>query len=86
LSENDSDILSAARPSRHVPAGTELTAAKADPKKHLLDDTITYVARNGVGDGVLPPIWQTVTLLNPVVYLISGFRSSFFEVADVSAG
>lgn len=33
---------------------------------------------------MLPPTWQTVTLFNPVVYLISGFRWSFFEVADVS--
>ncbi|HEX2140210.1 MAG TPA: ABC transporter permease [Woeseiaceae bacterium] len=33
---------------------------------------------------MLPPIWQTVTLFNPVVYLISGFRWSFFENADVS--
>jgi len=33
---------------------------------------------------MLPPVWQTVTLFNPVVYLISGFRWSFFEVADVS--
>ena len=33
---------------------------------------------------MLPPAWQTITLLNPVVYLISGFRWSFFEVADVS--
>jgi len=33
---------------------------------------------------MLPPFWQTVTLFNPVVYLISGFRWSFYEVADVS--
>ena len=33
---------------------------------------------------MLPPVWQTVTLFNPVLYLISGFRWSFFEVADVS--
>jgi len=33
---------------------------------------------------MLPPFWQTVTLFNPVVYLISGFRWSFFEVSDVS--
>jgi len=33
---------------------------------------------------MLPPTWQTITLFNPVVYLISGFRWSFFEVADVS--
>ncbi|MBT8116047.1 MAG: ABC transporter permease [Arenicella sp.] len=33
---------------------------------------------------MLPPVWQTVTLFNPVVYLVSGFRWSFFEVADVN--
>jgi len=33
---------------------------------------------------MLPPFWQTVTLFNPVVYLISGFRWSFYEVSDVS--
>ena len=33
---------------------------------------------------MLPPFWQTVTLFNPVVYLISGFRWSFYEVADVN--
>jgi ABC-2 type transport system permease protein len=35
---------------------------------------------------MLPPAWQAVTLFNPVVYLISGFRWSFFELADVSVG
>ena len=35
---------------------------------------------------MLPPAWQTITLFNPVVYLISGFRWSFFEVSDVSVG
>ena len=34
--------------------------------------------------GMLPPVWQTVSLFNPVVYLISGFRWSFYENADVS--
>jgi ABC-2 type transport system permease protein len=33
---------------------------------------------------MLPPAWQTVTLFNPVVYLISGFRWSFYGIADVS--
>lgn len=33
---------------------------------------------------MLPPIWQTITLFNPVVYLISGFRWSFYGVADVN--
>jgi ABC-2 type transport system permease protein len=32
----------------------------------------------------LPPFWQGVTLFNPIVYLISGFRWSFFESGDVS--
>lgn len=35
---------------------------------------------------MLPPTWQTITLFNPVLYLISGFRWSFFEVSDVSVG
>jgi ABC-2 type transport system permease protein len=35
---------------------------------------------------MLPPFWQTVTLLNPVVYLISGFRWSFYGIADVGLG
>lgn len=35
---------------------------------------------------MLPPFWQTVTLFNPVLYLISGFRWSFYEIADVHLG
>jgi ABC-2 type transport system permease protein len=35
---------------------------------------------------MLPPAWQIVTLFNPVVYLISGFRWAFFGVADVGIG
>ena len=35
---------------------------------------------------MLPPAWQTVTLFNPVVYLISGFRWAFFGMSDVSPG
>jgi ABC-2 type transport system permease protein len=35
---------------------------------------------------MLPPLWQKVALFNPVVYLISGFRWSFYGVADVSIG
>ena len=35
---------------------------------------------------MLPPLWQTVTLFNPLVYLISGFRWSFYESADVGVG
>ncbi len=35
---------------------------------------------------MLPPVWQSISLFNPVVYLISGFRWSFFGMADVSVG
>jgi len=35
---------------------------------------------------MLPPVWQTITLFNPVVYLISGFRWAFFGEADVAIG
>ena len=35
---------------------------------------------------MLPPFWQTATLFNPVVYLVSGFRWSFYGLADVSVG
>ncbi len=35
---------------------------------------------------MLPPAWQTISLFNPVLYLVSGFRWSFFEVSDVPVG
>jgi ABC-2 type transport system permease protein len=35
---------------------------------------------------MLPPFWRTVTLFNPVVYLVSGFRWSFFGTSDVNIG
>jgi ABC-2 type transport system permease protein len=35
---------------------------------------------------MLPEAWQTITLFNPVLYLISGFRWSFYEISDVSVG
>jgi ABC-2 type transport system permease protein len=35
---------------------------------------------------MLPPVWRTVTLFNPIVYLISGFRWSFYGISDVSVG
>ncbi|WP_424934487.1 ABC transporter permease [Amaricoccus macauensis] len=35
---------------------------------------------------MLPPLWQNITLFNPVVYLVSGFRWSFFGMADVPVG
>jgi ABC-2 type transport system permease protein len=35
---------------------------------------------------MLPPFWQKLTLFNPVVYLVSGFRWSFYGVSDVGVG
>jgi ABC-2 type transport system permease protein len=35
---------------------------------------------------MLPPAWRTITLFNPVVYLISGFRWSFYGMSDVGVG
>jgi ABC-2 type transport system permease protein len=35
---------------------------------------------------MLPPVWQKITLFNPVVYLINGFRWSFYSISDVSVG
>ncbi len=45
---------------------------------------LTFLGGTFYSIHVLPPLWQKVTLFNPVVYLVSGFRWSFFEVADVS--
>jgi ABC-2 type transport system permease protein len=47
---------------------------------------LTFLGGSFYSLSVLPPIWQTITLFNPIVYLISGFRWSFFEVADVAVG
>ena len=45
---------------------------------------LTFLGGTFYSISMLPPVWQTVSLFNPVVYLISGFRWSFFENADVS--
>ncbi|MGB8330748.1 MAG: ABC transporter permease, partial [Polyangiales bacterium] len=45
---------------------------------------LTFLGGSFYSIEMLPPIWQKITLLNPVVYLISAFRWSFFGVADVS--
>ena len=50
----------------------------------LIISPLTFLGGSFYSINVLPPFWQTVTLFNPVVYLISGFRWSFFEVSDVS--
>ena len=47
---------------------------------------LTFLGGSFYSIHMLPPFWQKVTLFNPVVYLISGFRWSFFDLADVSVG
>ena len=50
----------------------------------LVVTPLTFLGGSFYSIKVLPPFWQGVSYLNPVVYLISGFRWSFYEVADVS--
>ncbi len=52
----------------------------------LIITPLTFLGGSFYSISMLPPIWQTVTLFNPVVYLISGFRWSFYESADVAVG
>jgi len=52
----------------------------------LVVTPLTFLGGSFYSVNMLPPFWQTVTLFNPVVYLISGFRWSFFGVADVGIG
>jgi ABC-2 type transport system permease protein len=52
----------------------------------LIITPLTFLGGSFYSIHMLPPFWQTVTLFNPVVYLISGFRWSFYEIADVNVG
>jgi ABC-2 type transport system permease protein len=52
----------------------------------LIITPLTFLGGAFYSIDMLPPAWRTVTLFNPVVYLISGFRWSFYETADVSVG
>jgi ABC-2 type transport system permease protein len=45
---------------------------------------LTFLGGSFYSIRMLPPLWQKITLVNPVVYLISGFRWSFYDVSDVS--
>jgi ABC-2 type transport system permease protein len=49
----------------------------------LVVTPLTFLGGAFYSINMLPPLWQTITLFNPVVYLISGFRWSFYGVADV---
>jgi ABC-2 type transport system permease protein len=52
----------------------------------LVITPLTFLGGSFYSISVLPPFWQKVSLFNPVVYLISGFRWSFYEVADIGHG
>jgi ABC-2 type transport system permease protein len=52
----------------------------------LVITPLTFLGGSFYSINMLPPFWQKVTLANPVVYLVSGFRWSFYEIADVSVG
>jgi ABC-2 type transport system permease protein len=50
----------------------------------LIVTPLTFLGGSFYSIAMLPPFWRTVTLFNPLVYLISGFRWSFFDIADVN--
>ena len=52
----------------------------------LIITPLTFLGGSFYSIAMLPPFWQKVALFNPVVYLISGFRWSFYGIADVSLG
>ncbi|GAB3039814.1 ABC transporter permease [Oleiagrimonas citrea] len=52
----------------------------------LIVTPLTFLGGSFYSIHMLPPLWQKVTLFNPVVYLVSGFRWSFYGLADVSVG
>jgi len=52
----------------------------------LIVTPLTFLGGSFYSISMLPPVWQKITLFNPVVYLVSGFRWSFYGVSDVSVG
>jgi ABC-2 type transport system permease protein len=52
----------------------------------LIVTPLVFLGGSFYSISMLPEFWQKVTLFNPVLYLVSGFRWSFFEVSDVSVG
>ena len=52
----------------------------------LIITPLTFLGGTFYSVDMLPPFWKTVTLFNPVVYLVSGFRWSFYEISDVNVG
>jgi ABC-2 type transport system permease protein len=52
----------------------------------LIVTPLTFLGGSFYSIDMLPPMWRTITLFNPVVYLISGFRWSFYGISDVGVG
>jgi ABC-2 type transport system permease protein len=52
----------------------------------LIVTPLVFLGGSFYSINMLPPFWQTVSLFNPVVYLISGFRWAFYEISDVNVG
>ena len=52
----------------------------------LIITPLVFLGGSFYSISMLPPVWQKITLFNPLVYLISGFRWSFFGLADVALG
>ncbi|MCL4711106.1 MAG: ABC transporter permease [Pseudorhodoplanes sp.] len=52
----------------------------------LVITPLTFLGGSFYSIDILPPFWRTVTLFNPVVYLVSGFRWSFYGISDVGVG
>ena len=52
----------------------------------LVITPLTFLGGSFYSIAMLPPFWRTVTLFNPVVYLISGFRWAFFGQSDIGVG
>jgi ABC-2 type transport system permease protein len=52
----------------------------------LIITPLTFLGGSFYSIAMLPPFWRTVALFNPVVYLVSGFRWSFYGTGDVSVG
>jgi ABC-2 type transport system permease protein len=47
---------------------------------------LTFLGGSFYSIEMLPPVWQNIALLNPVLYLVSGFRWSFYGISDISVG
>lgn len=52
----------------------------------LIVTPLTFLGGSFYSITMLPPLWQTVSLFNPVLYLVSGFRWSFYEASDIGVG